>query len=293
MVSRVSHCELRDLEWAAVVGPAEWWGATVVVLDEGDDAVGEFVAAGELAVAQQSAFEDREEQLDLVEPRGVGRRVVQEHVRCLSRNASTSAVAWAERLSTMQCSSRPVGVVWRRGRSRNATKFSERVESVTHPATSPSWTSSAANNTAVPWRRYSNSRRTGMPGPGRLRRVDPAVACMPDFSSTDHTTAFSGGFRYRPHTSPAFSQKSGSWLVIQLWICHGLRSSARQIRHTCDAEIAPHARSSEPRALPSSSASPHRAAARSSTTTHTSSWLIHRRPARPLLVDQPATPNSP
>src|SRR5262245_56581040 len=60
---------------------------------------------------------------------------------------------------------------------------------------------------------------------------------MPVFSSTDHTTAFSGGFRYSPHTSPAFSQKLGSWLVIQFCICHGLRSNARQIRHTCDAEI--------------------------------------------------------
>jgi hypothetical protein len=63
------------------------------------------------------------------------------------------------------------------------------------------------------------------------------VACIPVFSSTDHTTTFSGGFRYRPQTSPARSQKSGSWLVIQLCTCHGLRSSARQIRHTCDAEI--------------------------------------------------------
>ena len=51
MVSRVSHCELRDFEGSAIVGPSEWLGATVVVLDEGDDAIGEFVAAGELAVA--------------------------------------------------------------------------------------------------------------------------------------------------------------------------------------------------------------------------------------------------
>jgi hypothetical protein len=34
--------------------------------------------------------------------------------------------------------------------SRNSTKFSEGVESVTHPATSPSYTLRAANNTAVP-----------------------------------------------------------------------------------------------------------------------------------------------
>jgi hypothetical protein len=60
---------------------------------------------------------------------------------------------------------------------------------------------------------------------------------MPDFSSTDHTTAFSGGLRYRPHTSAAFSQKSGSWEVIHDSVCHGLRSSERQMRHTCEAEM--------------------------------------------------------
>ena len=80
---RVSHCDLRDLEWAAVVGPAEWCRTSVVVLDEGDDTVGELVDGVELAAAQQSAFEDREEQLDLVEPRGVGGREVQMDVPVL------------------------------------------------------------------------------------------------------------------------------------------------------------------------------------------------------------------
>ena len=51
VVPRVSHCELRDLEWAAVVGPAERRGFAVVGLDELDDAGGEFVGAVELAVA--------------------------------------------------------------------------------------------------------------------------------------------------------------------------------------------------------------------------------------------------
>jgi hypothetical protein len=115
--------------------------------------------------------------------------------------------------------------------------LSERVESVTQPATVPSCTSSPANSTAVPWRRYSNSRRAGMPGTAGLVGLTRDLACIPDFSSTLHTTAFSGGFRYRPHTSPALAQKSGSWLVIHDSTCHGLRSNARQIRHACDAEI--------------------------------------------------------
>jgi hypothetical protein len=81
------------------------------------------------------------------------------------------------------------------------------------------------------------SRRVGIPGMAARVGLTRLLAWIPVFSSTDHTTAFSGGFRYRPHTSPAFSQKSGSWLVIQLCTCHGLRSNARQMRDTCDGEI--------------------------------------------------------
>src|SRR3984957_12782194 len=153
-----------------------------------------------------------------------------------TRNSVTLGVLWAERLSAMQCRSSPAGV-WATRSARKSTKLSERVEWVTHPATVPSWTFNPANNTAVPWRRYSNSRRTAMPGIAGRVGLTRLLACIPDFSSTDHTTAFSGGLRYRPHTSPAFSQKSGSWLVIHDSTCHGLRSHALQIRQHCDAEI--------------------------------------------------------
>jgi len=77
-----------------------------------------------------------------------------------------------------------------------------------------------------------------MPGTAGLVGFTRLLACIPVFSSTDHTMALTGGFRYRPHTSAAFSQKSGSWEVIHDSVCHGLRSRPRQIRHTCDAEIA-------------------------------------------------------
>ena len=89
------------------------------------------------------------------------------------------------------------------------------MESVTQPTTSPWCTFKAANSTAVPWRSYSNSRRSAWPGTAGRVGLTRALACIPVFSSTDHTTALLGGSRYRPHTSPAFSQKSGSWLVIQ------------------------------------------------------------------------------
>ena len=74
----------------------------------------------------------------------------------------------------MQCRSRPAGV-WRTRSPKNSTKFSDQVESVTQPATPPSWTLRAAKSTAVPLRWYSNSRRAGLPGNGRLGRVDPGL----------------------------------------------------------------------------------------------------------------------
>src|ERR1700730_7918483 len=76
-----------------------------------------------------------------------------------------------------------------------------------------------------------------MPGTAGLVGLILVLAWIAVFSSTEKTTALCGGSRYRPHTSPALSQKSGSWLVIQLSTCQGLRSKARQIRQHCDAEI--------------------------------------------------------
>lgn len=53
----------------------------VVIVDERDDRVGEFVDGVELAMTQRSPLEDGEERLDMVEPRRMRRRVVQEHSR--------------------------------------------------------------------------------------------------------------------------------------------------------------------------------------------------------------------
>jgi hypothetical protein len=59
-------------------------------------------------------------------------------------------------------------------------------------STSPVRTPRAATNEAVPWRRYSNSSRAGVPGvagrPGGLERAAIAV-----FSSMDSSTASVGG----------------------------------------------------------------------------------------------------
>src|SRR5487761_789330 len=146
-----------------------------------------------------------------------------------SKNSVTLAVLCAAKLSAMQCKSR-CGGVWAARSPKKVTKLSLLVEFVTHPAIVPSWTLRAAKRTAVPWRLYSNSRRARLPGMAGLVGLTRDLACMPDFSSTDQTTAFCGGLRERPQTSAALAQKSGSWLVIHDSTCQGLRSSALQIR---------------------------------------------------------------
>src|SRR4051794_185525 len=150
----------RDLERAGVVGPAKWLGLTVVGLDEFDDPVGEVVDGVELAVADESSFHDREPQLDLVEPRSVGRGAVQEHLGMVVEECLDGGVPWAERLSTMQCSCIPLGVCSTRS-ARKATKLLARVESVTQPATVPSCTLRAANKAAC---RAGGTRTRGAPG---------------------------------------------------------------------------------------------------------------------------------
>jgi hypothetical protein len=149
VLSRVNHCDLRDLQWAAVVGPAERCGASVVVLDERDDALGELVDGAELAAAQQPAFQDREEQLDLVEPRRVGRREVQTHVRVPLEEVrdQLGAVGLEVVDDAMQ-----VQTGWCLG-DEVAEELDEVLRAgrmVTRPATSPSCTLRAANSTAVP-----------------------------------------------------------------------------------------------------------------------------------------------
>jgi hypothetical protein len=47
-----------------VVGPPEGHGSAVVVVDEGDDPLGEVADEGELTAAEQAPFQDGEEQLD-------------------------------------------------------------------------------------------------------------------------------------------------------------------------------------------------------------------------------------
>src|SRR5687768_16363395 len=76
-----------------------------------------------------------------------------------------------------------------------------------------------------------------MPGTAGSVGFMRSLAWMEVFSSTEKTMALVGGSKYRAHTSAAFSQKSGSWLVIQDSTCQGLRSNDLQMRQHCEAEM--------------------------------------------------------
>ena len=62
------------------LGPFERGGVFVVRLDEAVDGLAYFVRGGETGPAQRSTAENTEPDLDLVEPGGVGGRVVQVHL---------------------------------------------------------------------------------------------------------------------------------------------------------------------------------------------------------------------
>src|SRR4051812_23897974 len=65
-------------ECCALVGPFERPGGAIVVVDEGQHLGGEVVDRGEGASAEELAGEDREPDLDLVEPGAVVRGVVED-----------------------------------------------------------------------------------------------------------------------------------------------------------------------------------------------------------------------
>ena len=61
-------------------GPGERIGAGIVAFDEGIDAISDLLGRGEAGALEGGAAEDREPDLDLVHPGGVGRREVEAHV---------------------------------------------------------------------------------------------------------------------------------------------------------------------------------------------------------------------
>src|SRR6516165_1384316 len=62
------------------LGPDEGLGVAIIGFDEGIDVLPELLDRGEGRAAERLTFEDREPDLDLVEPRSAGRREVEADV---------------------------------------------------------------------------------------------------------------------------------------------------------------------------------------------------------------------
>jgi hypothetical protein len=101
-----------------------------------------------------------------------------------------------------------------------------------------------------------------------------------DFSSTQRTTAFSSGSRYKPTTSRIFASSSGSVENLNVSVRHGCRFHLRQIRATVAKEIFSSAASSRAdQCVTPSRAGGRPASARVATTTSISS-ISTGRPLR-------------
>ena len=100
----VGEAGQERVELGAGEGPLERLGDLAVVLLEGGDAGGERVEVGEVVGRQRLALQDREVDLDLVQPRGVDGQVDQPRVGIgVLRAASIERwPAWLEPLSTIQ-----------------------------------------------------------------------------------------------------------------------------------------------------------------------------------------------
>ena len=104
-----------------MVGPAERSGPSVVVLDEGDDPLGEVVAE-----SNSPRRRSRRSKIEKNSPTWLSQLAcVGVKCRCTcelaSKNAATRGVLCAERLSTMQCRSSPAGV-WSTRSAKKAAK---------------------------------------------------------------------------------------------------------------------------------------------------------------------------
>ena len=104
------------------------------------------------------------------------------HWRAMSR--TTASDMWVSRLSqTMR--QRMVGAAEAKSASRKAAKSASVRVSATLPPTLPVATSRWAISACVPWRIYSNSRRSTLPGLIGREGAMRSSAWMPVISSTE------------------------------------------------------------------------------------------------------------
>ena len=177
-----------------MVGPGEGFRGRVVALDEGEQLRFQVGLAGEDAAPEQAAGEDREPELDLVEPGGVGGGEVEVPARV--RFEPGDDLGCLVHLEVVEdrvhlLVGRDLGLEL----LEEVEELDAAVALVDVSLISPVCTSSAASSATVPWRLYSNSRRAGLPGSiGIVGRIG-SLAWIEVFSSIETTIAPSGGLR--------------------------------------------------------------------------------------------------
>src|SRR5215207_9395698 len=99
------------LEGSAVVGPAERRGGAVVVVDERHHLGHQVLDGAELAALEQPTGQDREEQLHLVQPGGVGGGVVGVEAGWATNHQRVSRAMCEEPLSSTRWTSSSAGTL--------------------------------------------------------------------------------------------------------------------------------------------------------------------------------------
>src|SRR4029453_17348351 len=99
------------LERSAVVGPAERRGGAVVVVDERHHLGHQVLDEAELAPLEQPTGQDREEQLQLVQPGGVGGGGVRVEAGWSTNHQRVSRAMWEEPPSPTRCTWSPAGTL--------------------------------------------------------------------------------------------------------------------------------------------------------------------------------------
>ena len=102
-MSRVAKAPSAD---GTITGPDEGRGMLVVAGDEGIDVIPELAEGCEAGVGERAALQDGEPDLDLVQPRGIG-RVKWKWTLGWRASQRSRLGLWAERLSTMTWISLP------------------------------------------------------------------------------------------------------------------------------------------------------------------------------------------
>ena len=232
--------------------PLERGGGLVVGRDEGIDAAAHLVGRGMARAVERATLQDAEPDLDLVEPARVGGGEMEVDVAVTGQPAIVLGLVGREVVEDDVDLEVGLGMGSETSfmKSRNSRRRRRRVWRCW---TSPLATSRAANSVVVPCRLYSWAKPvSARPSGSRSQPWARSRAWMPGFSSTESTSAFSGGSRYSPTTSAALVANSGSVLMHQLRRRRRLMPWRRRVRQTWSALTSPRcAASSDPVQLPS------------------------------------------